>query len=121
MGQISELYRRFWETLEEIIKIDENFQNFKKAYMSKKEEWEKEYEEDRDRDTFFYIELACAERNIPIELSHRLMTDFGKFILLCMADDDIRKEAWIWKPKKWWFYFWKYYKVIFENEEPLTD
>jgi len=116
-NQTIELYRKLWQILEEITKTDENFQKFKKEYLSKKDEWKKDYEAYKDRDTFHFIELACMERNIPVELSHRLMTDFGKFILLCMADDEIIKDAWIWKPKEWWFYFWKYYKTIFEDEK----
>ena len=117
MTEQRELYRKLWNTLEEISEVDEDFKKFKEAYLKNKEEWRKEYEAYKDYDMFHFIELACAERNIQIELAHRLMTDFAMFVLLCRADKDIDKDAWIWKPKEWWFYFWKYYKVIFSDED----
>jgi len=117
MEKISELYGRFWRALEEITKIDKNFQEFKKAYMNKKEEWKSEYKKYKDVNISFFIEMACRERRLPIELSHRLMRDFGMFVLLCLSDRDIERDAWLWKPEEWWFYFWKYYEVRFKDKE----
>jgi len=119
MEQISELYTRLYRTLEEIARTNERFQKFKRTYIDKKEEWKKEYKNYENVDISFFIEMACRERLLPVELSHRLMRDFGMFVLLCLSDDDIGKESWIWKPKEWWFYFWKYYEVIFKDKEGI--
>ena len=117
--QTREVYKKFYEAIKEITQLDEGFKKFKEEYLKRKKEWKVEYNEYLDYDTFYFIDMACRERNIQLQLSHRLMHDFARFILICLTDKDIEKDAWLWKPKEWWFYFWKYYEILFEDVEEL--
>ena len=118
-----EAYKKLWESLETVAKESGSFKRFKEGYFKYKEMWKEEFKDEAYHDTEYFVDLACRERVIPLELSHRLMTDFAIFVLLCRADKDMDKDAWLWKPKEWWFYFWKYYQVKFEGmeEEVLDD
>ena len=112
---LKELGKKLLKDIEEFIEKDEDFQKFKREFLKNYKYWKEEYEKEfKEYDIFYLIDLACRVRGLPIEFSHRLMLDFALFVIKCRIDRDVGKYSWLWKPKEWWYYFWRYYKVIFD-------
>jgi hypothetical protein len=92
-------------------KEEKAFKKFKEFYAKNKNL----YKDYCDFDTFYFIEKASEIRGIGVDLHHRLMYDFAKFILMCRNDKEISEDSWLWSNKEFWFWFYKYYKILLKD------